>query len=219
MTANEPLAGKVVVITGAAAGVGRAIALRFARERAKLGLVSRDRGALESLADELRGRGAQDVAIAPIDVSDANEVFAAAERWTQNLQAGPPLPAPPSFTGLALAGLAALRAPAGQSRWLSASRAGAIPATTSCPNGKASRGTTRLGKSSTPGWRRSRVPLSCRQTNGKPLRRFATASCRNPKVARTRRLRPMSTGSFWRARRKAIASPICLNRQKRGSAR
>ena len=28
--------------------------------------------------------------------------------WTQNLQAGPPLPAPPSFTGLALAGLAAL---------------------------------------------------------------------------------------------------------------
>jgi hypothetical protein len=28
--------------------------------------------------------------------------------WTQNIQAGPPLPAPPSFTGLALAGLAAL---------------------------------------------------------------------------------------------------------------
>ncbi|HEY1781363.1 MAG TPA: hypothetical protein VGG79_13210 [Roseiarcus sp.] len=28
--------------------------------------------------------------------------------WTQNLQAGPPLPAPPSFTGLSLAGLAAL---------------------------------------------------------------------------------------------------------------
>jgi len=29
--------------------------------------------------------------------------------WTQNLLNGPPLPAPPSFTGLALAGLAALR--------------------------------------------------------------------------------------------------------------
>jgi hypothetical protein len=28
--------------------------------------------------------------------------------WTQNLQVGPPIPAPPSFTGLALAGLAAL---------------------------------------------------------------------------------------------------------------
>ncbi len=29
--------------------------------------------------------------------------------WTQNVLNGPPLPAPPSFTGLALAGLAALR--------------------------------------------------------------------------------------------------------------
>ena len=28
--------------------------------------------------------------------------------WTQNFQAGPPLPAPPAFTGLALAGLTAL---------------------------------------------------------------------------------------------------------------
>jgi hypothetical protein len=28
--------------------------------------------------------------------------------WRQNLLAGPPLPAPPAFTGLALAGLAAL---------------------------------------------------------------------------------------------------------------
>ena len=28
--------------------------------------------------------------------------------WRQNLLNGPPLPAPPSFTGLALAGLAAL---------------------------------------------------------------------------------------------------------------
>jgi hypothetical protein len=28
--------------------------------------------------------------------------------WTQNLLNGPPIPAPPSFTGLALAGLAAL---------------------------------------------------------------------------------------------------------------
>jgi hypothetical protein len=28
--------------------------------------------------------------------------------WTQNILNGPPLPAPPSFTGLALAGLAAM---------------------------------------------------------------------------------------------------------------
>ena len=29
--------------------------------------------------------------------------------WSQNVLDGPPLPAPPSFTGLALAGLAAIR--------------------------------------------------------------------------------------------------------------
>ena len=71
MASNEHLAGKVVVITGAAAGVGRAIALRFAREGAKLGLISRDKTALESLADELRAAGAKDAAVAPLDVSDA----------------------------------------------------------------------------------------------------------------------------------------------------
>ncbi len=82
MSANDHLAGKVVVITGAAAGVGRAIALRFAREGAKLGLISRDEGALESLANELRVAGAQEAAIAPIDVSDAEAVFAAADRFS-----------------------------------------------------------------------------------------------------------------------------------------
>ena len=85
MASNEHLAGKVVVVTGAAAGVGRAIALRFAREGAKLGLISRDKVALELLAEELRAAGAQDVAIAPIDVSDANEVFAAADRFAGEL--------------------------------------------------------------------------------------------------------------------------------------
>ena len=87
MSTNEHLAGKVVVITGAAAGVGRAIALRFAREGAKLGLISRDKTALESLADELRAAGAQDAAIAPLDVSDAEAVFAAADRFAGELGA------------------------------------------------------------------------------------------------------------------------------------
>jgi NAD(P)-dependent dehydrogenase (short-subunit alcohol dehydrogenase family) len=85
MSTNEHLAGKVVVITGAAAGVGRGIALRFAREGAKLGLISRDKTALQSLADELRAAGAQDAAIAPLDVSDAEAVFAAADRFAGEL--------------------------------------------------------------------------------------------------------------------------------------
>ena len=47
--------------------------------------------------------------------------------WQQNLLNGPPLPAPPSFTGLALAGLAALGLMEDHPRWLTAT-----PTTTSC---------------------------------------------------------------------------------------
>lgn len=36
--------------------------------------------------------------------------------WSQNLLQGPPLPAPPSFTGMALAGLAALELMKGSAR-------------------------------------------------------------------------------------------------------
>jgi rhamnose utilization protein RhaD (predicted bifunctional aldolase and dehydrogenase)/NAD(P)-dependent dehydrogenase (short-subunit alcohol dehydrogenase family) len=49
-----PLAGRVVYITGAASGIGRAAARRFARAGAHLFLVDRDRGAVEGVATELR---------------------------------------------------------------------------------------------------------------------------------------------------------------------
>ena len=85
MPPDTPLRGKVVVITGAAAGVGRAVALRFAQGGAKLGLISRDRAALEALADEARATGAQEAAIAPLDVSVAPDVFAAADLFAREL--------------------------------------------------------------------------------------------------------------------------------------
>ena len=85
MAAEASFRGEVVVITGAAAGVGRAVALRFAQEGAKLGLISRDRDALEALANEARAAGAQDALIAPLDVSDSAEVFAAADRFAREL--------------------------------------------------------------------------------------------------------------------------------------
>ena len=85
MPKNNSFASKVVVITGAAAGVGRAVATRFAQEGARLGLISRDRAALEALADELRAAGAEQTAIAPLDVSDADAVFAAADQFAREL--------------------------------------------------------------------------------------------------------------------------------------
>jgi NAD(P)-dependent dehydrogenase (short-subunit alcohol dehydrogenase family) len=69
----------VVVITGASAGVGRAIAHRFARANWRVGLIARDAAALDDVRREVEQLGAKAV-IAPADVADAEAVFAAADR-------------------------------------------------------------------------------------------------------------------------------------------
>jgi 3-oxoacyl-[acyl-carrier protein] reductase len=51
------LNGKHALITGAASGIGRAVALQFAREGATLHLVDRDRAHLDEVADQTRGTG------------------------------------------------------------------------------------------------------------------------------------------------------------------
>jgi short-subunit dehydrogenase len=75
---------RTVVVTGASAGVGRAIALRFARAGARLGLIARDEAALAQVKDEAeRLGGAAHVAAA--DVADADAVFAAADDIARQL--------------------------------------------------------------------------------------------------------------------------------------
>jgi NAD(P)-dependent dehydrogenase (short-subunit alcohol dehydrogenase family) len=66
-----------VVVTGATAGVGRAVAERFAKEGAWLGLIARDKDALEQTKAELIQLGAP-VLVFPTDVADAEAVFEAA---------------------------------------------------------------------------------------------------------------------------------------------
>jgi meso-butanediol dehydrogenase/(S,S)-butanediol dehydrogenase/diacetyl reductase len=69
----QRFAGKVVVVTGAASGIGAATARRFAAEGAKLGLVDIDQDALERAADDLRGSG-NDVVGCHADVSEETDV-------------------------------------------------------------------------------------------------------------------------------------------------
>lgn len=69
--------GKVVVITGASAGVGRATARAFAREGARLALIARNQRALHHAALEAREAGGEAVVL-PLDVADAAAVEAAA---------------------------------------------------------------------------------------------------------------------------------------------
>lgn len=65
--------GKVAVITGAARGMGRATAERFAREGAKLVLNDRDQGPLDDLVQQLENIGAQAIGVAG-DVSSEADI-------------------------------------------------------------------------------------------------------------------------------------------------
>jgi NAD(P)-dependent dehydrogenase (short-subunit alcohol dehydrogenase family) len=69
--ANEPrrkLAGKVALVTGSSRGIGRAVALAYAREGAKVFLAARNEAELERAASEIRAAGA-DAAFAAVDLA------------------------------------------------------------------------------------------------------------------------------------------------------
>ena len=78
------MGNRVVVITGAAAGVGRAIAHRFAKSGAKLGLIARDGEALAQVKTEIEAKGTI-VSVFAVDVSDAEALFAAADEIASTL--------------------------------------------------------------------------------------------------------------------------------------
>ena len=70
---------RVVVVTGAASGIGLGVARRFATEGDAVALLDRDGDAAERAAEELRAEGAVAVAIA-VDVADWSAVGAAFDR-------------------------------------------------------------------------------------------------------------------------------------------
>jgi len=72
---------RVVVITGASAGIGRATARAFAARGARIGLIARNAEALENARLEVEARGGEAV-IAIADVADADAV----ERAAQNIE-------------------------------------------------------------------------------------------------------------------------------------
>ncbi|WP_326552978.1 SDR family NAD(P)-dependent oxidoreductase [Micromonospora sp. NBC_01813] len=76
---SRHLDDRVVVVTGASSGIGRACARRFAAAGATLVLLARRENALETLATECRGRGAQ-VLVTPLDVTDADAMADAARQ-------------------------------------------------------------------------------------------------------------------------------------------
>lgn len=75
---------KVVVITGASGGIGRATAWEFAEQGAKIALLARSNVQLEATKLEVEALGGQAITI-ECDVADAAAVEAAAERTEREL--------------------------------------------------------------------------------------------------------------------------------------
>ncbi len=75
-----------IVITGASSGIGAALAVRYARDGAVLGLTGRDQHRLETVAERCRASGCE-VRTALIDVRDR----AALASWVENFDRASPV--------------------------------------------------------------------------------------------------------------------------------
>ncbi|MGI5455410.1 SDR family oxidoreductase [Streptomyces sp. CA-249302] len=75
----ENLAGRTAVVTGAASGIGEAVAATLAAQGVKVALLARRAERLEAVAGKIRANGGQALAVA-VDVTDGGSVDAAVER-------------------------------------------------------------------------------------------------------------------------------------------
>jgi 3-oxoacyl-[acyl-carrier protein] reductase len=73
------LEGRAAIVTGAAGGLGRAYALRFAREGASVAVVDLREAEAEETAEQVRAAGGRALAVAA-DVTNQEQMTAAAER-------------------------------------------------------------------------------------------------------------------------------------------
>src|SRR5438093_3561576 len=70
---------RVVVITGASAGVGRAVACEFAKQGARIGLIARGVDRLNAAKKEIEELGGEALVL-PLDVADADAIDRAAQQ-------------------------------------------------------------------------------------------------------------------------------------------
>jgi NAD(P)-dependent dehydrogenase (short-subunit alcohol dehydrogenase family) len=81
---DKPLADRLAVVTGASRGIGRAVAIAYAKAGAHVIALARTQGALEELDDEIRAAGSS-ATLVPLDLKDyaAIDRLGAAinERW------------------------------------------------------------------------------------------------------------------------------------------
>lgn len=81
------LDGRRAIVTGAAHGIGRAIAKRLVDEGCRVGIIDLDRDAAQACADAIAG-GSGPIAVAPADISDKEQVVAAVTSLEAELGGG-----------------------------------------------------------------------------------------------------------------------------------
>lgn len=84
-TAERLLSNRVALITGASHGIGRSVALHFAKQGAELILVGRSQAALEEVDDTIRALGQSAPSLVPADLREGSVIdqigAAIYERW------------------------------------------------------------------------------------------------------------------------------------------
>ena len=113
-TGSRSVADKVVVITGAASGMGRATAFLFADEGAKVAVTDLSRDRVDAVVDRIRTAGGTAHGIV-LDVTDADAIIAAVEEIRAELG---PIDVVVNNAGLAVGG--SLEDPNFEDEWMKA---------------------------------------------------------------------------------------------------
>jgi len=84
MTRLKEFSGLNVLVTGASSGIGRLLALEMARLGARVALVARRQAELDQVAEEIRARGGEAIALV-CDVGDREQALATAASAVEKL--------------------------------------------------------------------------------------------------------------------------------------